>query len=71
MIILFFLLLVTSAVGAGAAAGLICSEFGIGLRHGARVFEAWFVISVLCALVLSAHAFKVVFASTKDMFLPS
>ncbi len=68
MSIVFFLLLVTAAVGTGAVTGAVCSHFGVGLRHGRAVFAGWLVCSCVLALMASIWAFREIYASTLEMW---
>ncbi len=68
MSFLFFLMLMTAAIGLGAIAGATCARFGVGLRRGRAVYAAWLVCFGVLASVASLWAFKVIRASMLEMW---
>ncbi len=68
MSVLFFLLLMTAAVGLGAIIGAACSHYSVGLRHGGAVYTTWLVCACFLALLASHLAFREVYASTLEMW---
>ncbi len=68
MSILFFLLLTTSAAGAGAATMAICSHFGLGNRFNWAAFAVWLACSFVLAMVATLWAFEGIYESTGEMW---
>lgn len=68
MTVLFSLLLMTAAAGAGAVVGAVCAYCGVGLRHGRAIYAGWLVLCCALALFASLWAFREVHASTWELW---
>jgi hypothetical protein len=68
MSFVFFLLLLTTAVGMGAVIGAACSYFGVDQRRGRSIFVVWLACSFVLAFLASLWAFREIQASTLEMW---
>lgn len=68
MSVVFFLLLMTAAVGSGAVFGAVCCDFGVSRRRVLVAYIAWLACSLVLALLLCCWGFSGVYASALEMW---
>lgn len=68
MVVLLFLLSLTSAVSVGAAIGSVCARSEVGRRWDRPVFAAWLAVVAVAAFVLAYRAFPLIYSTTLEMW---
>ena len=63
-----FVMMMTAAVGLGAAVGSLCAWCGIGLRHGRLAYTAWLIGAAVLTTLTSLSFYESARAATLEMW---